>query len=86
MQEYVHNWGDNYTYKAHKGYIPNTRQIFFGDYDQTGSINIGKQADLLILNANPLSDIKNTEQIYSVVSNGKHYDKGELEKILEEMD
>ena len=60
--------------------------LFFGDYDQTGSINIGKQADLLILNANPLSDIKNTEQIYSVVSNGKHYDKGELEKILEEMD
>jgi imidazolonepropionase-like amidohydrolase len=31
-----------------------------------GSIQPGRQADLLVLNANPLSDIKNTRQIHSV--------------------
>jgi len=31
-----------------------------------GSIRPGRQADLLVLNANPLSDIKNTRQIHSV--------------------
>ncbi len=33
---------------------------------QFGSIAAGKQADLLVLNANPLTDIKNTRQIHSV--------------------
>ena len=33
---------------------------------QFGSIVAGKQADLLVLNANPLTDIKNTRQIHSV--------------------
>ncbi len=33
---------------------------------QLGSITAGKQADLLVLNANPLTDIRNTRQIHSV--------------------
>ena len=33
---------------------------------QLGAIQPGKQADLLVLNANPLSDIRNTRQIHSV--------------------
>lgn len=33
---------------------------------QLGSIAVGKQADLLVLNANPLADIRNTRQIDSV--------------------
>ena len=33
---------------------------------QLGTIAAGKQADLLVLNANPLTDIRNTRQIYSV--------------------
>jgi len=33
---------------------------------QFGTIAAGKQADLLVLNANPLTDIKNTRQIHSV--------------------
>ena len=33
---------------------------------QLGTIATGKQADLLVLNANPLTDIRNTRQIHSV--------------------
>jgi len=38
---------------------------------QLGSIARGKQADLLVLNANPLSDIRNTRQIHSVWIGGR---------------
>ena len=36
-----------------------------------GTIQPGKQADLLVLNANPLSDIRNTRQIHSVWIGGR---------------
>ena len=39
--------------------------------DQLGAIQPGKQADLLVLNADPLSDIKNTRQIHSVWVGGR---------------
>ncbi|MHB1459480.1 MAG: amidohydrolase family protein, partial [Armatimonadota bacterium] len=35
-----------------------------------GSVEVGKIADMVILNANPLSDIKNTRKIHRVVHNG----------------
>ncbi|RZS93415.1 amidohydrolase family protein [Aquimarina brevivitae] len=41
---------------------------------QYGSITTGKKADLVLLNSNPLKDIKNTRDIYRVVKNGKSYD------------
>jgi len=34
--------------------------------DRLGTIQAGNVADLLVLNANPLTDIKNTRQIHSV--------------------
>jgi imidazolonepropionase-like amidohydrolase len=34
--------------------------------EQLGTIAAGKQADLLVLTANPLTDIRNTRQIDSV--------------------
>ena len=39
--------------------------------DQLGAIQPGKQADLLVLNADPLSDIRNTRQIHSVWVGGR---------------
>lgn len=36
-----------------------------------GTIQPGRQADLLVLNANPVTDIKNTRQIHSVWINGR---------------
>ena len=39
--------------------------------DRLGAIQPGKQADLLVLNADPLSDIRNTRQIHSVWVGGR---------------
>jgi imidazolonepropionase-like amidohydrolase len=47
---------------------------FMRKLDQYGSIERGKAADLLILDANPLSDIANTKRISAVVVGGKLVD------------
>jgi imidazolonepropionase-like amidohydrolase len=44
--------------------------------DQLGAIQPGKQADLLVLNADPLSDIRNTRQIHSVWVGGRRLAAG----------
>jgi imidazolonepropionase-like amidohydrolase len=38
--------------------------------NQTGTIEPGKQADILILSANPIEDIENTKRIDTVIPNG----------------
>ena len=39
--------------------------------NHTGTIELGKEADILILSANPVTDIENTKQIDAVISNGR---------------
>jgi hypothetical protein len=45
---------------------------------EIGTIEPGKWADLVILDANPLSDIRNTRSIWSVVQNGHIVDRAAL--------
>lgn len=49
----------------------------------TGSIAVGKTANLLILNVNPLSDIRNTKNIDMMISNGKTLTSDNLDSIKE---
>ena len=44
---------------------------FMGKLDQYGSIEPGKAADFLILDANPFADVTNTKRISAVVLGGK---------------
>ena len=43
-----------------------------------GTIEVGKRADLLILGANPLTDIRNTRSLEAVVSEGRLVDRAAL--------
>ena len=46
-----------------------------------GSIESGKLADLLVLDANPLDDIRNTNTIRYVMKNGRLYEGDTLKEI-----
>jgi hypothetical protein len=48
-----------------------------------GKIEAGRRADLLLLDKNPLEDIRNTRSIHAVVANGKYLDQVQLDRILQ---
>jgi|GEM_PF-555773 len=50
--------------------------------DKLGTLAQGKLADILIINENPLEDIKNTQDIFMVIKNGEILDR---EKLAEEI-
>ncbi len=56
--------------------------IFLGQSDSLGTIEKGKVANLVLLNENPLNDIRNTQKIYAVVLNGKLLRRADLDNLL----
>lgn len=57
----------------------------FGEEKTWGTIKVGCQSDLVLLNANPLEDINNTSKIEGIVFKGKYYTQAVLKKQLEEL-
>lgn len=55
---------------------------FAGVTDHAGKIADGYQADLLILDRNPLQDVRNARAIFAVVSHGKLLDRAALDAML----
>ena len=57
--------------------------IFSGLQDQFGSIEVRKAADMLLLAANPLRDIRNTREIVGLFFNGQFFDRSALDNLLQ---
>lgn len=57
-----------------------------GKQNLFGTIEAGKIADLVLLDANPLEDISNTKKINLVVLNGRLFDRKALDKMLAEVE
>lgn len=59
---------------------------FLGRSEELGTIEVGKRADLLLLNANPLDDIENTTQIHAVSYQAKLFDREALDRMLHDVE
>ena len=57
---------------------------WFGLLDRYGSVETGKQADLVLLNRNPLTDITATQSIDTVIVRGTVEDRAALDRLLAE--
>ena len=58
---------------------------FSGQEKDWGTVQKGKLADLVLLNANPLENIGNTRQISAVFVNGKMLDRRTLDTMLDKI-
>jgi len=50
---------------------------------ETGAVEVGREADLVLLDASPLDNIANTKRIHGVMVRGTWYPASELQKRLE---
>lgn len=54
-----------------------------GTLHTMATVEANKQADLVLLNSNPLEDIKATQDIFAVINDGEYFDRAELDVLLE---
>ncbi len=50
--------------------------------DEMGTVDVGKRADLVLLDANPMDDIDNTKRISAVVTKGRYLTQQELVQLV----
>jgi imidazolonepropionase-like amidohydrolase len=59
---------------------------FLDKQNDFGTVEAGKIADLLLLDANPLDDIGNTKKIAGVVADGRYFSRADLDRILNDVE
>jgi imidazolonepropionase-like amidohydrolase len=59
---------------------------FMGRTADLGTLEKGKLADLVMLDADPLKDVANTQKIRGVVLAGRYFDRAALDKMLRDVE
>jgi imidazolonepropionase-like amidohydrolase len=64
-----------------------TRDVaeYFGTVRETGTVEQGKRADLILLEANPLQDVANVKRRAGVMVNGRWLPEAEIQQRLEKL-
>jgi len=57
--------------------------LYLEKLDEFGTVEVGKRADLVLLEGNPLEDIANTHQISGVMVRGRWFDRADLNTMLD---
>jgi len=70
---------DNYTILKS---ATQTSSQFFNQQDKWGTVEINKDADLIILSKNPIEDMRNLSTVETIIKNGNIYSQKELLKSL----
>ena len=55
---------------------------FLGRQQDLGTIDVGKLADLVLLDGSPLENIANTQRVNAVVRGGVYLDRAALDNLL----
>jgi imidazolonepropionase-like amidohydrolase len=55
---------------------------FSGMLDSLGTIEVGKLADLVLLDADPLVDVRNVRRVHAVIARGELFDRAALSSLL----
>jgi hypothetical protein len=58
--------------------------MFLREEKNLGTVETGKLANLVLLEANPLTDIRNTQRINAVIVNGQYLSKQRLQGLLDQ--
>jgi imidazolonepropionase-like amidohydrolase len=56
--------------------------VYFGTQASVGTVGAGKRADLILLDANPLTNIANSSRIAGVMVNGRWLSKADIDARL----
>ncbi len=59
---------------------------FMGRQDSLGTIEVGKIADLVLLDADPLQAIENTRRIHTVIVDGKLFSPSRRQAMIAKME
>ena len=58
----------------------------FLERNDAGEIEANSIADLVLLGANPLQNIRNTQKIDAVIANGRFLDRAALDRLLHQVE
>ena len=58
---------------------------FLDKLSDFGTVEKGKIADLVLLDADPVNDVGNTQKISAVFSNGRYYSRAQLDHMLSDI-
>lgn len=56
---------------------------YAGASREFGTLEAGKRADIVLLDANPLEDIRNTRKIHGVILGGRLFSRSELDDMVD---